>query len=125
MRARVRLSAHRRSVLEARACEMRHAATPSEALLFRALGGRQMGVLVRRQVPLLGWYIADFFVPEVRLVIEVDGEYHGRRRRADERRDRALRRAGYRVLRLEAELVVQELPVAVERVRAELGKLGR
>ena len=39
----------------------------------------------------------------------------------DARRDRALERAGYRVLRLDAEFVVKRLPQAVGRVRAALG----
>jgi very-short-patch-repair endonuclease len=54
------------------------------------------------------------------LVVEVDGGWHSRRRRADARRDEKLRRAGYRILRLEAELVLCALPVAVERVREAL-----
>ena len=49
--------------------------------------------------------------------------YHGdvRRQRADARRDKRLVRAGYRVLRLPAELVLSNLPRAVQQVRAALG----
>ena len=36
-----------------------------------------------------------------------NGGYHALRRTADARRDRALRRLGYRVLRIEAELVLK------------------
>ena len=36
---------------------------------------------------------------------------------ADARRDRKLARAGYRVIRLQAELVVQDLPAAILAVR--------
>jgi len=43
-----------------------------------------------------------------------------RRAGADARRDETLRRAGYRVLRLEAELVMQQLPLALERIAAAL-----
>jgi very-short-patch-repair endonuclease len=53
-------------------------------------------------------------------VVEVDGGYHQRRQRADARRDEALRRAGYRVLRLDEQLVMQQLPVALERIRVAL-----
>ena len=63
---------------------------------------------------------SDFLAPELQLAVEVDGKYHTRRPRADARRDEQLRRAGYRVLRLEAELVVRDLPAAVARIRAEL-----
>jgi very-short-patch-repair endonuclease len=47
----------------------------------------------------------------------VDGLVHCQRAALDARRDRVLRRCGYCVLRLEAELVEQRLAEAVERVR--------
>ena len=119
-----RSETRRALVLEARARQMRLARTPSEERLFEALRGRRLGVAFRRQVP-IGRFIVDLLAPEVRLVVEVDGAYHARRRGADARRDRALARAGYRVLRLEAELVVRDLPAAVARVRAEIEGLRR
>jgi very-short-patch-repair endonuclease len=120
-----RPSPHRARVLGERASQMRHSPTSSEAVLFQALRGGRLGVAVRRQVPLLGRFIADLLVPEVRLVIEVDGEYHAQRRKADARRDRALGRAGYSVLRIEVELVMGNLPEAVERIRVAIDTLSR
>jgi very-short-patch-repair endonuclease len=107
-------------VIEARARAMRFAQTPTEQALFRQLRGEKLGVVVRRQY-VVGRYIADFAVPALRLVIEVDGAYHARRRAADARRDRELGRRGWRVLRLPAELVAEDLGEAVARVRAALG----
>ena len=98
---------------------MRQAPTDSEARLWRALRSSQLGVAFRRQVPLLG-FIADFYAPSARLIVEVDGGYHARRVRADARRDRKLARAGYRVVRLQAELVMRDLPAAVRAVRGAL-----
>jgi very-short-patch-repair endonuclease len=69
----------------------------------------------------IGHYIVDFLAPSIRLVVEVDGAYHAGRERADSRRERELTRAGYRVLRLEAELVLQELPRALEKIREVIG----
>jgi very-short-patch-repair endonuclease len=111
-----RLDARSR-ILDERATEMRRVPTSSEARLFEALRGRRLGVAFRRQVPLLGRYIADLYAPAVRLVVEVDGGYHGDRGRADARRDRALARAGYYVVRLDAHLVMSDLPAALEVVR--------
>jgi very-short-patch-repair endonuclease len=79
-----------------------------------------LGVVIRRQVPLLGRFIADFLAPAQRLVIEVDGGYHVARGRADARRDAALERAGYRVVRIEASLVVGDIESVLERIRAAL-----
>jgi very-short-patch-repair endonuclease len=70
----------------------------------------------RRQVPLLGRFIADFLAPARRLVIEVDGGYHVERARADARRDAVLARAGYRVLRFEAELVVRDVEAVLDLI---------
>jgi very-short-patch-repair endonuclease len=106
--------------LEQCAWANRHAMIPSERRLWSALKARQLGVQFRRQVPLANRYIVDFCAPSVRLVIEVDGAYHGLRRRADARRDAVLCGLGYRVLRLDAELVLRSLPVAVARVREAL-----
>jgi very-short-patch-repair endonuclease len=72
----------------------------------------------------VGRYVVDFCAPEVRLAVEVDGQYHARRSKADSRRDEALRRLGYRVLRLEAELVMEDLSTAVARVAAALESLA-
>ncbi|HKO51215.1 MAG TPA: DUF559 domain-containing protein [Polyangiaceae bacterium] len=65
-------------------------------------------------------FIADFLAPAQRLVIEVDGAYHGERGGGDSRRDAALGRAGYRVVRIQASLVVSNIESALERIRAAL-----
>ena len=93
--------------------------TTPEARLWRALRSSRLGVAFRRQVPLLG-FIADFYAPSARLIVEADGGYHAGRLSADERRDRKLARAGYRVVRLPAELVTRDLPAAVLAVRRAL-----
>lgn len=95
----------RRQLLEARAHGLRSAPTWSEQALGRLLA--ELGLAVRRQL-VVGGFVADFAVPAAKLLIEVDGPWHARRRAADARRDRKLVRLGWRVLRLEAELVRRE-----------------
>ena len=87
-------SSQRADVLAERARAMRGSLTSTEELLWARIRGRRLGVVFRRQVPLLGRFIADFLAPAQRLVIEVDGGYHVARERADARRDAALDRAG-------------------------------
>ena len=114
-------SFQRAAVLAERARSMRASPTSTEQLLWQRIRGRRLGgVVFRRQVPLLGRFIADFLAPAQRLVIEVDGAYHGARERGDARRDAALERAGYRIVRLEASLVVSDIELAVDRIRAAL-----
>ena len=111
------IKVQRRQVqLEQYAWRNRREQTESEARLWEALRGGKLGVRFRRQVPVGGLYIVDFLAPSARLVVEVDGGYHARRARADERRDRNLARLGYRVLRLPADQVMRATQVAVQRV---------
>jgi very-short-patch-repair endonuclease len=49
--------------------------TKPERKLWQMLRGKQMGVKFRRQHS-IGHYIADFYCPELQLVIEVDGDSH-------------------------------------------------
>ena len=107
------------SRVEFHARQMRSWLTRSEERLWAEINAGKLGVCFRRQVP-LGKFIADFVAPSVHLVIEVDGDYHARRRVADARRDRALARMGYRVLRLSDSLVEQNVDEAVARIRAAL-----
>jgi very-short-patch-repair endonuclease len=56
-------------------------------------------------------------------VVEVDGPYHEGRRDADMRRDRALARGGYTVLRLDADLVMRDVTGATARIREAIAQL--
>ena len=69
----------------------------------------------------------DFYCPAKRLAVEVDGGYHltPARRRADARRDRKLDKAGFRVLRLAAELVLTQPQRARELVLQALAEGAR
>ncbi len=115
---------NRQILLTQRAHEMRRQLTPSEAALWSQLSRNQLGVAFRRQVLIGNRYIVDFLAPSIKLVVEVDGPYHARRAVADARRERVLRRLGYRVLRLDADLVITRLTEAVERVREAVGQVA-
>ncbi|MFZ5891710.1 MAG: endonuclease domain-containing protein [Myxococcota bacterium] len=106
--------------LELRARQHRSQLTASESQLWSAINAGQLGVCFRRQVPLGGRFIADFVAPVACLVVEVDGAYHARRKRADAARDRKLARLGYRVVRIDAELVLRDVTAAVALIRASL-----
>ncbi len=101
-------------LLHAHASQMRALPTASEARLWNALKGRQLGIGFRRQMP-VGPFIADFCGPAKKLVVELDGGYHAARARADARRDRALGRLGFRVLRIQATRVMADFPASSPR----------
>ena len=73
--------------------------TPAEERLWQSLRGRHVSDLkFRRQHP-LGPYIVDFCCPEIRLVIEIDGEVHETQKEYDAGRTETLQHFGYRVVR--------------------------
>jgi len=118
------IDSKRKLLLALRAQLMRAHPSPPEQALWLAIRSGQLGVPFRRQVPLAG-YIADFVAPRAKLVVEVDGScHHHQRRAADARRDRKLARLGYRVLRLEARVVLRQLPVALQHIRQALVEGG-
>ncbi len=107
------------ALLEGRAHFMRHSLSENERILWSRISGKQLGVAFRRQVP-VGNYIADFVAPAAQLIVEVDDRSHELKHAADARRDRILRRLGYRVLRVPAALVRANVDEAVARVVAAL-----
>jgi very-short-patch-repair endonuclease len=75
---------------------------------------------------LLGSCIVDFYCPSAKVVVEVDGAYHAEpaRSRADARRDRRLGKAGYRIVRVSAELVLLDREAALRFVKEALREAG-
>jgi len=121
MRSRNRQQLKRQQLLEERAHFMRHNLTDTEQALWRELSGKKLGVAFRRQ-KVIGGYVVDFVAPSIRLVVEVDGGYHKERVTADARRTRVLERLGYRVVRVESEMIRTSIQRAVECIRLEIRK---
>jgi very-short-patch-repair endonuclease len=81
--------------------------TPAEARMWELLKDSQAGAEYIRQVIIMGW-IADFYCPAAKLVVEVDGGYHDERREADALRDKTMMRgAGIFTLRFTNEQVLE------------------
>ena len=84
---------------------------PPEVVLWQALRARQLdGLRFRRQHP-MGPFILDFYCPEAKLCVEVDGYVHTLPQQAvrDERREDWLAGQGVRVVRIPAIDVVRRL----------------
>ena len=86
--------------IRSHAREMRKNPTEPEALLWLWLRNRSFGdYKFRRQHP-VGGYILDFYCAELKLAIELDGQYHDFVADYDEMRTAYLRRQGIEVLRI-------------------------
>lgn len=98
---------------------MRDAPTPAEVRLHNLLSHlRKLGLRIYRQKPLLRKYIVDFYIPSLKLVIEVDGPSHARleQRRKDRQRDRELMEKGYFVLRVKNDDVYRRPDKVLKRI---------
>ena len=85
--------------------------SPPEVLLWTQLRSRQLGGLkFRRQHP-VDTYVLDFYCPEIRLAVEVDGADHFEddQRRKDAHRDAIMVEKGIRTLRIPAVEVFQNM----------------
>jgi very-short-patch-repair endonuclease len=101
-----------------RAREHRKNPTASESLLWEALRGLKLdGRKFRRQQP-VGPFIVDFYCPEERLVVEVDGGIHAQQQREDADRQDALETLGLRFVRVTHEQVIFDLPAVLAAIRA-------
>ena len=118
--------------LKGKARSLRADLTDAEQRLWARLRRKQIfGVQFYRQKP-IGNYIADFYAPRARLVVEVDGSQHLERAQNeyDRRRTAYLKQLGLRVLRytdrqvLELDPVVEDIFRAVEE-KIPLSQRGR
>ncbi len=87
--------------------ELRKKQTDSEKLLWEILRNRQLnGFKFYRQRPIFYSYyrrplffIADFYCPKAKLVIELDGKIHELSKEYDEQRDTIISNLGIKILR--------------------------
>lgn len=91
--------------------QLRNNPTPSEAELWKYLNNRQLENRKFRRQHSIGNYIVDFYCPEERLIIELDGGVHllKEQREADKERDEVLRDMGFNILRLKNVDVLQNI----------------
>jgi very-short-patch-repair endonuclease len=96
--------------------ELRGSMTDAEALLWTLIRNRHLaGAKFRRQHP-VGRFILDFYCPEKKLAIELDGGQHAEALAYDRNRDDWLRTQGIRTLRFWNNQVLLETEVVAEEI---------
>jgi type I site-specific restriction-modification system R (restriction) subunit len=91
-----------------RARELREKQTPAEDIAWDLLRDRRFENLKFRRQHQLGNYITDFFCAEHKLVLELDGDVHGRSEvvAKDAKRDAQMKSMGFKILRFPNEVVL-------------------
>lgn len=102
--------------------ENRKNATLAERVLWENVRNKLLGVRCLRQ-HVIGDYIVDFYIPDSKLVIEVDGGYHAEReqREDDAVREEFLNKMGYRVIRFSNEKVLYDTDKTLETIIKIIG----
>jgi len=79
--------------------ELRITQTPAESRLWSRIRDRQLNGRKWRRQQVIDNYIVDFYCPELRLVVEVDGDVHVFQEERDKMRQAYLENLGLRVIR--------------------------
>jgi very-short-patch-repair endonuclease len=101
---------------------LRYSLTPAEAVLWKNLQHSKLeGMKFRRQHS-IGNYVVDFYCPECRLAVELDGQGHFNSIKAeyDARRTAYLNNLNVKVLRFENRMVFDNLEGVLETIRRSL-----
>ena len=114
------MSDDKKSILTANARSLRRNMTKEERHLWYDFL-KSVPVMVHRQ-KVIGPYIADFYIAQAKLVIEVDGSQHYEEagKAADQKRDAYFRSKGLRILRYSNAEVNQEFRGVCEDILQHL-----
>ncbi len=105
--------------------QQRRNATAAEAFLWDLVRDRRfLGYKFRRQHP-LGNFVADFYCPETRLAIELDGAVHAIQVSRDRARDAVLRSRRVSVLRITNEELLTDPLAALSRIEEAVEMISR
>jgi len=105
---------------------LRNNATSAETVFWAHLKNKQLlGKKFRRQHS-IGQYVVDFYCPEEKLIIELDGQPHFSPGGDlyDEARDEKLRALGFTVLRFENNIIFENIEAALQEIVEHFGKPG-
>jgi very-short-patch-repair endonuclease len=98
--------------------KLRKKQTDAKKFLWKCLRRKRLkGLKFRRQHP-IGRYIADFYCPEARLVIELDGKIHQVKdqKEYDRSRQEIIEMRGVRVLRIKNAEIGQDIESVIRKV---------
>ncbi|MFD0931790.1 endonuclease domain-containing protein [Psychroflexus salinarum] len=103
--------------------ELRKNMTPAEKVLWSAAKGSKLGVVVRRQMPILD-YVVDFYIKEIGLAIEIDGSSHNNRALEDGLRQARIEKLGVRFVRYKNDQILSNLPEVIQHLKKLIDELN-
>ena len=112
---------HNKKSLKQTRKDLRNHLTSAEATLWKHLQRSQLGQKFRRQHS-VGGCILDFYCPESKLNVELDGNHHFSEEgiMKDKRRDKFLEKYNVKVIRFENSDVFDKLPDVLIEIKRNL-----
>ncbi len=108
-----------------KAIELRNNETEAEKILWEKLKGNKIKNLkFRRQHP-VSLYIADFYCHKLKLIIEIDGEYHLSKEQIikDSERTAILNSNGLEVIRFRNDEVLNDVDLVLSKIMMRIEKI--
>ena len=101
---------------------LRRNMTDAESVLWSKIRGKQLKGLQFYRQKIIGNYIADFYCPKSKLVIEVDGgqHYSNEGKEKDTIRDEYMKEAGLTVIRFSDREVLKNIDDVLEEIWRQL-----
>ena len=106
-----------------RARKFRKNPTEAETELWDALRGRKLGGYKFKRQRVFGPFILDFYCPECKLAIELDGEIHSQQYEYDSVRTEWLQTSGVTVIRFRNTVVLNDTELVLQKIINKCGKL--
>jgi len=101
---------------------LRRKSTEAEKLLWDKLRNRKfLGLKFRRQYS-ISQFVLDFYCPEKRFAIELDGDIHNRKgvKNHDENRDGFIKDFNIKIIRIKNEMVLDDIDSVLEFIKGEI-----
>ena len=108
------------SIFKRRRKELRRKQTPAEKVLWEQLRGRKLEKCKFWRQYSVGPYILDFYCPEIRLAIEVDGHQHQAAIEYDQEREMYLKELDIKTIRYKNEEVMSKLEKVIDDIRKQI-----
>ena len=98
---------------------LRKEETLAEKILWQELRDRKLGIKFRRQHP-AEKFILDFYAPEIKLAIELDGKIHKENKEYDKLRTEYLKSKNINIIRFWNSEIENNLETVMLKIKAEI-----
>ena len=105
---------------------LRRNMTPVEKIVWTHLRKRQLGHRFLRQYS-VDYYVLDFYCPELKLAIEIDGDIHEvpENKIYDRTRQKYIERFGIKFVRIKNEEIMGNANLAFEKIVAAIAEIKK